>query len=108
MQKILSLLKRVWVLLRHCFRRDQIVVIQANLSGDGSFIDVRYWLSRPDKINPQTRIYLVHSETGTRLEVMKLAKTGVALFWNRDNLITSGCKASLIVGSIRTDNIEIR
>jgi hypothetical protein len=121
MQKILNLLKRVWVLLWYSFRRDRIVVTQAILSGNGSFIDVRYWLSRPDRINPQTKINLVHPATGTRLEVIKLAKigpvktnhsmltkTGFVLFRNRDNLITSGSMVSLIVGSLKADNIEIR
>jgi hypothetical protein len=120
MLKILYQIKRIWSLLYCCFRKNKIVITRSVLSGNGSFIDVRYWLSRPDRINPQTKIYLVHPETGTRLGVMNLAKigpvktkhtelaeTGVVLFRNSNKLITSGSQVSIILGKLKVDNIEI-
>jgi len=119
-QRLINLIKRLLVTLRYGFRRNRIVVTQAVLSGRGSFVDIRYWLSRPDKIIPQTKIYLIHQETGAHLEIMKLArigplqtnhaclaKTGTALFRNRNGLVSPGSKVSLVLGNIRTDNIEV-
>ena len=120
MQSLLNFIKRLVIRLRYGFRRNRIVVTQAVLSGKGSFVDIRYLLSRPDKISPQTKIYLIHQETGTHLEVMKLArigplqtnhallaKTGTALFRNRNDLVRPGSKVSLVLGNIRADNIEV-
>jgi len=120
MLKILNFIKRIWSLLCYCFRKNKIVVTRAALSGNGSFIDIRYWLSRPDRINPQTKIYLVHPETGTRLGVMKFPKfgpvntkhtaleeNGVVLFRNSNNLITSGSQVSIILGKLKVDHIKI-
>jgi len=120
-QKLLNFLKRLLMMLRYGFRRNRIMVTQAVLCGKGSFVDIRYWLTRPDKISPQTKIYLIHQETGTHLEVMKLARigplktnhavlannTGTALFRNRNDLVRPGSKVSLVLGNLRTDNIEV-
>lgn len=107
-------------MLRYCFLKDRIVITRAVLSGNGNFVDIRYWLSRPDKTNPQAKIYLIDKETGAHLEVIKLArigplktnhamlaKTGTALFRNRNDLVSPGSKVSLVLGSLRTDNIEV-
>ena len=120
MYKLLIFIKKFLVMLRYCLRRNRIMITQAVLSGNGNFVDIRYWISRPDKINPQTKIYLVEKETGAHLEVMKLAKigplktnhtllanTGTALFRNRNDLIRSGSKVSLVLGSLRSDNIQV-
>jgi len=120
MLKILYQIKRIWSLLYCCFRKNKIVITRAVRSGNGSFIDVRYWLSRPDKINPQAKIYLVHPETGIRLGVMNLAKIGplktnhteraepgVVLFRNSNNLIKSGSQVSFILGELKVDHILI-
>ncbi len=106
--------------LLYRFRRNRLVVTQAALSGKGSFVDIRYWLSRPDKVGPPCKIYLIHEETGAHLEVMKLArigplqtnhaymaKTGSALFRNRNGLVKPGSKVSLVLGNLRTDHIEV-
>lgn len=120
MGRILNMLKRLWLKLRYCFIREQIVVTGAFLSGDGSFVAIRYWLSRPDKISPQTRCYLIHQETGRRLEIMRLtkigfiktnhatlAKNGNILFRNQGNIITPGSKVSFVMGSLKIGNIEV-
>ncbi len=120
MQNFFGLLKRIWILLRYCLRRNRIVITQAVLSGKGSFVDIRYWLSRPDKINPQAKIYLLDQETGAHLLVMKLARigplqtnhallaqTGSALFRNRNDLISSGSKVCLVLGDLKSDYIEV-
>jgi hypothetical protein len=119
-QKLLNFLKRLFITLRYGFRRNRIVVTQAVLSGKGSFVDICYWLSRPGKGIPPTKVYLIHQETGVHLEVMKLArigprqtnhafmaKAGTALFRNRNGLVKPGSKVSLVFGNIRTDNIEV-
>jgi len=120
MLKILDFIKRIWSLLHYCFRKNKIVITRSTLSGNGSFIDIRYWVSRPDRINPQSKIYLVHPKTGTRLGVMTLPKfgivntkhtalqeNGVALFRNSNNLITSGSQVSFILGNLKVDHVEI-
>lgn len=120
MQYLLNFINKLLMMLRNRFRRNRIIVTQAVLCGKGSFVDIRYWLSRPDNISPQAKIYLIHQETGTHLEVMKLArigplptnhaimaKTGSALFRNRNDLIRPGSKVSLVLGNIRADNIEV-
>lgn len=120
MQKLINFLQRLFMTLLYRFRRNRLVVTQAVLSGKGSFVDIRYWLSRPDKVITPTKIYLIHQETGAHLEVMKLArigplqtnhafraKTGAALFRNRNGLVKPGSKVSLVLGNIRTDDIEV-
>jgi len=121
MLKILFQIKRIWSLFYCRFRKNKLVITRAALSGNGSLIDVRYWLSRPDKINPQAKIYLIHPETGTRLGIMNLAKigpvktnhterteTGMVLFRNSNNLIKSGSQVSFILGEQKVDHILIR
>lgn len=120
MHKLINLLQRWFMILLLKFRRNRLVVTHAVLSGKGSFVDIRYWLSRPDKVCPPTNIYLIHEETGAHLEVMKLArigplqtnhafmtKTGSALFRNRNGLVKPGSKVSLVLGNLRTDDIEV-
>lgn len=120
MQGLFNLIKRILTIFRYGLRRNRIIVTQAVLCGKGSFVDIRYWLSQPEMVSPQTKIYLIHQETRTHLEIMKLArigplqtnhavsmKTGAALFRNRNNLVTPGSKVSLVLGNTRTDNIEV-
>jgi hypothetical protein len=66
MLKILHQIKRIWSLFYCYFRKNKIVITRAVLSGNGSFIDVRYWLSRPEKINPQAKIYVTRGVTRGR------------------------------------------
>jgi hypothetical protein len=83
-------------------------------------VDIRYWLSRPDKLNPHTKTYLLDKETGAHLLVMKLARigplqtnhalltdTGSALFRNRTGLISRGSKVCLVLGNLKSDYVEV-
>ena len=60
----------IWRLLTYRFRKTNIHVNQALLSGCGSFVDIRYWLSRPDQVKGSFPIYLIHEETCERFELM--------------------------------------
>ncbi|MEN6462471.1 MAG: hypothetical protein ABFC94_14040 [Syntrophomonas sp.] len=120
MNVFLKIIRRLWVLLCYRFHSNRIIITRAVLCGDGSIADIRYWLSRPDKVDPSSKVYLIHQDSGTRLDVLRLAKiglmktnhamlaqTGVVLFRNRDNVLTPGCKVSLIWGKLKAYNIEI-
>lgn len=119
MSRIQNKLKELWLRFFYFFIRQQLVVTRAFLTGDGSFVAIRYRLTRPDKISPRTRCCLIHQNTGTRLEIMKLAKIGCiktnhttlakngnVLFWNRDNIVTPGSKVIFVMGNLKVDNIK--
>lgn len=110
----------MWRLLTYRFRKTNIHVNQALLSGSGSFVDIRYWLSRPDQVKGSVPIYLIHEETSERFELMRLAKlgpvktrhkkyqlAGILLFRNRNNTIKSGSKVTLIFGPLKATHIEV-
>ena len=101
-------------------QRPRIQVNQAALSGDGSFIDIRYWLSRPDKAECKLPIYLIDEITGERFNLMTLTKCGVIrtkhskyqplgilLFYNRNNALKCGARVSLFFGSLNATHIDI-
>ena len=103
------------------FRKPMIHVYRAGLSGNGSFVDIRYWLSRPEIVNPNGAAYLVDNETGTKLHLMKIAKfgtirirhskrktTGILLFRNQDGLIKQGSMVSVCLDTLVVNNIEIQ
>lgn len=102
-------------------KKPKINVYEATLSGNGSFVDIRYWISRPDMINPKGETYLTDEETGIKLYLMKIAKfgavrtqynkrnnTGVLLFYNRNGLVKAGSKVSVCLDTLIADNIEIK
>jgi len=118
--KIWDLLLKVWYLITYRFRRARVKVTQARLSGDGSFIDIRYLLSRPDQAQGVFPVYLIDKSTGERLELMRLAKfgairtkhnkytnNGVLLFYNRQNIIKSRSRTTLYFGSLVVNDIEV-
>ncbi len=107
----MGLLKKIKDIVRLCMyglRKPRLIINEALLSGDGSFVDVRYWISRPDKLNPRGAVYLVDERSGKRLYLMSIAKfgtirtrhskrktTGVLLFYNKDKIVASGAMVSL-------------
>lgn len=118
--KIWDLLLKVWYLITFRFRRARVKVTQAMLSGDGSFIDIRYWLSRPDQARGTFPVYLVDKTTGERLELMRLSKfgpirtkhnkynnKGVLLFYNRQNVVKSRSRITLFFDSLVINDIEV-
>lgn len=77
------------------------------MSGDGIFIDIRYWLSRPDKINPTTTPYIITAQN-QKLGLMHISKfgvikskhrkhtnTGILLFYNKNKVVSNGDKFTL-------------
>jgi hypothetical protein len=101
-------------------RKPQIRVYEASLSGNGSFIDIRYWISRPDKVNPKGSIFIVHDGSKAKLYLMQIARfgairtrhskfrnTGNLLFYNRNGLVTHGSKISLQFDNLVATDIFI-
>jgi hypothetical protein len=115
-----------WLLkIRHIitcrFKKEEIHIDRAQLSGDGSFIDIRYHLSRPDKVQGVFEVFLMEEETGKRFELMRLAKfgtiqtkhnkyqnIGMLLFHNYNNVVRPDSMVTLVFGKLRAKHIKVR
>lgn len=119
--KVVRNLLKLWYLLTYRFRKSRITVQQALLSGDNSFIDIRYGLSRPDKINPKSKPYIINEKTQDHLNLLHLAKfgaiqtklrkgtyTGIMLFYNKDTSIKKGDLITLWWDTLNTSTIEVK
>lgn len=113
-------LRKIWLLVIYRFRQPKIQITKAQLSGNNNFIDIRYRLSRPDKIKGITPICMKEGETGQILHLMNLPKfgavrtkhskyqtSGILLFRNQNNIIKLGSKVTIMYGSLKVNNIEI-
>jgi hypothetical protein len=102
------------------FKKEKIYIKSAQLSGDGSFIDIRYELTRPDLVNRTEKILLIDEQTKKEFYLMqiqryglvktnhnKYQKSGILLFRNNDNLIKSESTVTLIFGKLKVKNIKI-
>lgn len=111
---------KIWYLLTFKFRKARISIISSRLSGDGSLIDIRYWLSRPDKLRKNFNVYLLDETTKEKLYPANFVKfgtirtkhgkntpNGVVLFYNRDNIIKAGSKVILIFDPSLSKQAEI-
>lgn len=111
---------KIWYLLTFRFRKARISITSARLSGDGSLIDIRYWLSRPDKLHKNYHFYLLDEVTKEKFYPVNLIKygtvrtkhgkhttSGVILFYNRDKKIKVHSKVVLIIDSLLSEQIEI-
>lgn len=118
--KIYEYLSKLFYLITYRFRRARIQVNQAILSGDNSFIDIRYWLSRPDKVHGNFPIYLVDESSKEKLGLMRVTKfgfirtkhskhqsMGILLFYNRNNIINHESQITLHFGSLNVKNIKV-
>src|SRR5689334_8234676 len=118
--KIVELILKLWYYITYRFRKSKISIVKATLSGDGSFIDIRYWLSRPDKADGRLPVLLTDAKTGDRFQLMRLTKfgviqtkhnkyqhIGVLLFYNRGNKIKPGSKVHLFYSPFNVKNIEV-
>lgn len=103
------------------FKKPEIHVYEASLSGNGSFVDIRYWISRPDILNAKVAAYLIDEGTGSRLNLMRIAKfgtirtqynkrnnTGVLLFDNRKGIVKSNSRVSLHLDTLVATNINVK
>lgn len=120
MLSIYSWLLKIFYAITLKFRRSKIDIYRSVLSGNGSFIDIRYQLTRPDKFKGTFPIYLINEKTNERLYLMRLAKfgtvktkhqkyqtSGILLFRNNDYLIKAGDTVTLIFGNLYKQNIRI-
>ncbi len=102
-------------------RKPEIGVYEARLSGDGNLIDVRYWLSRPDQLNPDCNIFLTHEETGETIHILKIPKFGVIktmhakrqyagnlLLYNRNGLVKPGSTVALHFDNMSATGIVVK
>lgn len=119
--KLFKKIKRLMYFFIYKLKKPIINVYEATLSGNGSFVDIRYWLSRPNMINPKGTVYLIDEETGGKLYLMRIAKfgtirtqhnkhqaTGVLLFNNQNGLIKAGSRVSVHLDTLVAANVEIK
>lgn len=113
--KIIKLIYKLWYLLTYRFVRQKLTVLQSSFSGDNSFVDIRYWLSRPDKITPKTRPYLLTAQN-QKLGLMSFSKfgmmqtklrkhtnTGIFIFYNKNKAISRGDNVTLCWDSLKVE-----
>lgn len=118
--KLRKHISNFWYLVTYHFVRTRIKVTKASFSGDGSFIDVRYWVSRPDKINPKTSPYLMTAQN-QKLGLMHIAKfgaikskvrkhtnTGILLFYNKNKAVSIGDKITLHWEGLIAKDVEVK
>ena len=109
-----------WYFLTRKLRKAKVLITSARLSGDRSLIDIRYWLSRPDRLQKNYPLYLLDDATKERLYPANFVKfgtigtkhgrnttNGVVLFYNRNNLIKPGSKVVLTVDSLLSEPVEV-
>jgi hypothetical protein len=103
------------------FRRTEIRITQALLSGNNSFIDIRYCLSRPDLVKGKIPIYLIDEITGQKFQLMILPKygkirtkhskyqtTGILLFRNQNGIVKPSSRVTVVFGSLVAKHIEVK
>jgi hypothetical protein len=118
--KIKKLVHKGRYLVRYRFVRPKLVVTKTSFSGDGHFIDVRYWLSRPDKINPKSFPFLVTAQNQKlglmhfskfgviKSKIRKHTNTGILLFYNKDKVVRSGDSVTLYWDGLKITDILIK
>lgn len=118
--KLINWLRRIFYLLTYWLRPPRIYVTQITSSGKGNFIDIRYWLTRPDIEQENTRIFLVDKKSGQRLNLMRLTKygliktkhnkyrnTGFLLFYNQNQVVQKGSEVDLYFDRLKAENIKV-
>lgn len=118
---VIQWVMKIWYLLTYRFKREKLYIIKAQLSGEGSFIDIRYRITRPDRAKNRELIYLVDEKSEKKFYIMKLPRygaiqtkhrryqnTGILLFRNLENTIKSGSKITLVFGKLEVRDIIIK
>jgi len=118
--KLRKILGKLRYIALYRFARPKIIVTRATFSGDGYFIDLRYWLSRPDKINNKTAPYLMTIQN-KKLELMHFSKfgviksktrkhtnTGILLFYNNNKAVKSGDIVTLYWDGLKAEDIVLK
>lgn len=107
-------------LIIYRFVQPKLIVTQCSFSGDGSFIDIRYWLSRPDKINPKISPYIITAQN-ERLVLMNFSKfgvvkskfrkhtnSGILLFYNKNKEVSIEDDITLYWDGLIAENIVMK
>lgn len=106
---------KLWYYLTYRFTKPKLMVTKAVFSGDESFIDIRYWLSRPDKINTKSTPYLLtsdHQKIGlmhiskfgaVKSRMRKHTNSGILLFYNSNHAINYGTRFTLYWDNLKMD-----
>ena len=113
-------LYKLWYLITYRLIQPKLRISLASLSGDGIFIDIRYWLSRPDKINPKTTPYII-TDQNQKLGLMHISKfgaiksklrkhtnTGILLFYNKNKIVSIGDKVTLYWDVFRVEIVLLK
>lgn len=113
-------ISQLWYMVIYRFIRPMLKVTRASFSGDEMFIDIRYWLSRPDKINPKILPYLVTAQNH-KIDLMHLSKfglikskirkhtnTGILLFYNKNKTVRIGDSVTLFWDGLKAENIVVK
>jgi hypothetical protein len=111
----------LWFLLTYRFKRPKLTVLNASFSADDSVIDIRYWLSRPDKIDPKTRPYLINAQNQKlglmyfpkfgvmQSKIRKHTNTGILLFYNKNKTINiDNNRVTLCWDGLKAENIVVQ
>lgn len=103
-----------------------IEIVGIRLTGAGHFLDFRYRVVDPEKskalLDRNTSVYLVHQESGTRLEVPvtkvgpirqttrqpEKGRTYVVLFGNPGNIVKQGHRVTVVMGRFQAENLKVR
>jgi hypothetical protein len=111
---------KLWYRITYRFIKPRLVITQASFSGDESFIDIRYWLSRPDKLNFKISPYLLtacnqkiglmhFSKFGViKTKMHKHTNTGIILFYNMNHSVSKGDIVTMYWDSFKIDHIEVK
>lgn len=116
----MNLIKRIKAYLRRFifkFKKQSISVISASISADGSLIDIRYNISKSDKINNNEKVFLIDEGTNSNLPAVSAAKNGLKrtnhnlkgmlLFNNKGFRVQPGSFVTLVFGNIKIEHIKI-
>lgn len=92
----------------------------AQLCGDGSFINIKYILTRPDKVSGTSQVYLIDEQTCKRFYLMRLPRygliqtkhskhqySGIFLFRNSDGAIKPESRVTLVFGQLEVKNVLV-
>lgn len=119
-KKIKKMINNLWYRVGYRFVRPKIIITGASFSGDGMFIDLRYWLSRPDKLNSKISPYLI-TANNQKLVLMHFSKfgviksrlrkhtnTGILLFYNKDKAVNIGESVTLYWDGLKSEDVVVK
>lgn len=119
--KLLIEIKNLLYFLKNKYQKSKVHIYEASLIGNGSIVDIRYWLTRPDKVIHNGNIYLVDEETGVKIFLIRISKygvmrtrhnnstiTGILLFYNQNRIVKPGSKISVCLDNLTATNVDVK